>query len=68
MAVVHHFDARRWPRLRFMLGVSQMTGAATGVMLLVTAGLVPVTLYAVALTSLLSVVSILLFGGRRARG
>lgn len=58
--------ASRWRRLRFTLGMIQMTGVLLSFVLLVLRGVTAATLAAVVLTSAATTVSVLLFGGRRA--
>lgn len=58
-------DHPGWRRLRFALGIAQMTGAALA--LLVTDGPTPATLFAAVLATLLTATSILIFGGNRSR-
>jgi hypothetical protein len=58
--------AARWRRLRFVMGITQMTGAAMSFTLIVLKGVSPPTLAAVVLTTAVTTVSLLLFGGRRA--
>lgn len=55
----------RWRRLRFALGVLQMTGVGLSFALIVWRGIAPPTLVAVVLTSAATAISVLLFGGRR---
>jgi hypothetical protein len=55
----------RWQRLRFALGIAQMTGATIAFVLLITNGASRETLYAAILATLLTVTSLLLFGGSR---
>ena len=60
-------DGPRWRRLRFALGVAQMAGAALAMALLMASGITRVTLFATALTSLVTAASLLLFGRHRSR-
>ena len=66
----HDEDARRFRRahLRFALGMSQMAAAVVAVILLVQIGVTPLSLTAVVVTSTLSAVSVMVFGGRRDNG
>jgi hypothetical protein len=58
--------ALRWRRLRFALGMTQMTGVLLSLVLLIELGVAPATLAAVVLTSAATALSVLLFGGRHA--
>lgn len=58
--------AVRWRRLRFVLGMVQMTGVLLSFSLILARGITQPTLAAVVLTTAATTVSILLFGGRRA--
>ncbi len=58
--------ALRWRRLQFVLGLTQMSGAILSFVLIVACGVAPATLAAVVLTTAVTAVSVLLFGGRRA--
>ena len=60
-----HARRLRWAHLRFALGMSQMATAVVAVVLLVRLGVTPVSLTAVVVTSTLSAVSVMMFGGRR---
>ena len=57
--------ARRWEQLRFVLGMVQMAGAVVALTTLLMNGVTTAGLVAVASTSILTTVSVLLFGGRR---
>lgn len=57
----------RWQCIRFALGIAQMAGATTALVLLIATGVTTVTLFAVVLTTLLSATSILVFGSRGSR-
>ncbi len=59
--------ARRWALVRALLGVAQMTGAAVAAVLLARSGVTPASLAAGVATSLLTTVSVLLFGSAPAR-
>ena len=58
-------ESFRWGRLRFVLGMLQMALAVVAMVLLFTAGVTPLSLAAVVLASLLTSVSVMLFGSRR---
>ena len=58
-------ESFRWGRVRFVLGMSQMALAVVALVLLFTAGVTPLTLAAVVLASLLTSLSVMLFGSRR---
>jgi hypothetical protein len=58
---------RRWAWVRLVLGLAQMFGAVFSVTLLVRTGVTAVALIAVALTGVLTTVSVLLFGARRSK-
>jgi hypothetical protein len=57
-------NIRRWAVVRLILGLLQMIGAVFSVTLLVRMGVTTPALIAVALTGVLTTVSVLLFGGR----
>lgn len=69
VATTHQSDrsARRWQHLRFALGMTQMGGAVVSLTLLSTGGVTIASLVAVVLTSVMTTVSVLLFGSRRVR-
>ena len=54
-----------WGRVRFVLGMLQMALAVVAMVLLFTAGVTPLSLAAVVLASLLTSLSVMLFGSRR---
>jgi hypothetical protein len=56
---------RNWAIARLVLGIAQMCGAGAAVTMLVVVGVNAYSLATVALNSILTTVSILLFGGRR---
>ena len=58
---------RRWAIIRVVLGLLQIFGASLSVVLLLTTGVSPVALTAVALTCLGTTVSVLLFGSHSPR-
>lgn len=55
----------RWGRIRFALGMAQMAAAVVALVLLVGAGVTPLSLAAVVVASSLTSLSIMLFGRRR---
>lgn len=55
---------RRWAWIRLLLGLAQMFGAVLSVTLLVLTGVTSAALTVVAVTGLLTTVSVVLFGGR----
>ena len=55
----------RWVVVRLALGIAQMTGAATAVLLIVRRGFNELALGAVVVTCVLTTVSVVLFGSRR---
>jgi hypothetical protein len=57
--------AGHWGLVRLALGVLQVCGAALSLALLVQTGITPLSLGAAVSTSLLTTISILLFGRRR---
>ncbi len=60
-------NIRRWAAVRLILGFLQMFGAMFSVTLLVRTGVTALALIAVAVTGVLTTVSILLFGARRSK-
>lgn len=58
---------RRWAWVRLSLGLAQMFWAVFSVTLLVRTGVTALALTAVALTGVLTTVSVLLFGARRSK-
>ena len=65
--------ASRTPRLRsdsirLVLGALQMFAAVVSLVLLVAVGVARVTLIAVVITTVLTTVSVLLYGSRRSKG
>jgi hypothetical protein len=58
---------RRWAIARILLGFLQMAGAAFSLALLVEAGVDKLSLISIAVTGLLTTISVLLFGSRRQR-
>lgn len=58
---------RRWAWVRVALGLLQMAGAAFSVTLLARTGVTALALIAVTITGLLTTLSILLLGARRAK-
>lgn len=65
--ITRSLHPRRWSRLRFALGIAQMAGATLALVLLITDGLARSTIYATILTSIVTTVSVLLFGHHRSR-
>ena len=68
--VVHSADSTEsllWGRLRFVLGMLQMAMAVVAMVLLFRVGVTPLSLASVILASLLTSVSVLLFGSRRSQ-
>jgi hypothetical protein len=61
-------EGKAWAAVRLALGLAQMGGAAASVTLLARTGMNEWSLSAVALTCLLTTVSVLLFGRRGGRG
>ncbi len=59
-------QARRWRVFRLTLGVFEMCGAVATAVFLLRTGVSPDTVAALLLTTGLTAVSVLLFGGRRA--
>ena len=53
---------KRWEQLRFVLGMAQMAGAVAALAILLMTGVTTASLIAVVSTSLLTTVSVLLFG------
>jgi hypothetical protein len=67
-AAVHSADSSEsfhWGRLHFVLGMLQMALAVVAMVLLFTVGVTPLSLAAVVLASLLTSLSVMLFGSRR---
>lgn len=62
--MTHQIQERRWAFVRMALGLLQMAGAAFSLTLLFLTGVNTVSLGAVAVTGILTTISILLFGGR----
>ena len=60
-------NIRQWPVVRLILGFLQMFGAVFSVTLLVRTGVTAIALIAVAVTGVLTTVSVLLFGARRSK-
>ena len=60
-------ESLRWARVRFALGMLQMALAVVAMVLLFTAGVTPLSLGAVVLASLLTSLSVMLFGSRRSQ-
>ena len=60
-------DGSGWGKLRLILGLLQMFGAVVSLTLLATTGVTPISLGAVAVTSLMTTISVALFGGRPLR-
>jgi hypothetical protein len=60
-------DGSGWRKLRLILGLLQMFGAVVSLTLLATMGVTAISLSAVAVTSLMTTVSVVLFGGRPVR-
>ena len=58
-------ESLRGGRLRFVLGMLQMALAVVAMVLLFTVGVTPLSLAAVVLASLLTSLSVMLFGSRR---
>ena len=58
----------QWEQLRFALGMVQMGGAVVVLTLLLNDGVTTVGLVAVVVTSMMTTISVLLFGSRRGRG
>lgn len=58
---------RRWNRLRFVLGMAQMSGALIALLPLLQTGVTVVSLGAVLVTSILTSLSVMLSGTRRKR-
>lgn len=70
VATTHQSDrsARRWQHLRFALGMTQMGGAVVSLTLLLNDGVTTAGLVAVVVTSMMTTISVLLFGSGRGRG
>ena len=65
---LHRRDANndlRWAVVRLVLGIGQMVGAATAVLLMISGGFSELALGAVVVTCVLTTISIVLFGSRR---
>lgn len=60
-------NIRRWALIRLILGFLQMFGAVFSVTLLVRTGVTVLALISVAVTSVLTTVSVLMFGARRSK-
>jgi hypothetical protein len=60
----HSDGAKRWEQLRFVLGMAQMAGAVVALTILLMNGVTTAGLVAVVGTSILTLVSVLLFGSR----
>ncbi len=58
----------RWAAVRITLGIAQMVGAAVALVLIMSMGLSALALSAVAITCVLTTVSVLMFGSRAPRG
>ena len=58
-------ESFRWGPVRFVLGMLQMALAVVAMALLFTVGVTPLSLAAVVLASLLTSLSVMLFGSRR---
>jgi hypothetical protein len=54
--------------IRFVLGVLQMFGAIVSIVLLIAVGVARITLVAVIITTVLTTVSVLVYGSRRSNG
>ncbi len=65
MRSLDHPPFRR--RIRFALGLAQMTGVTLALVLLVSEGPTNVTLFAAVLTTLLTATSLLILGGHNQR-
>jgi len=65
--MTEHSDvvAKRWEQLRFVLGIAQMAGAVMAFAILLMTGVTTAGLFAVVSTSILTTVSVLLFGSHR---
>ena len=65
--MTEHSDvvAKRWEQLRFVLGIAQMAGAVIAFAILLMTGVTIAGLFAVVSTSILTTVSVLLFGSHR---
>lgn len=61
-------ESLRWTRIRFVLGMTQMATSVVAVVLLVGVGVTALSLTAVVLASLLTSLSVILFGSRRDGG
>ena len=57
-------EGNGWRRLRLTLGLLQMFGAVVSLTLLAATGVTAIALGAVAMTSLMTTISVVLFGGR----
>ena len=57
-------NQRRWALARMVLGIAQVIGAGIGAVLLAVAGLTPWSIGVALGTTLLTAVSVVLFGGR----
>jgi len=55
----------RWAVVRLVLGIGQMIGAATAVLLIIRGGFNELALGAVVVTCVLTTISVVLFGSRR---
>ena len=67
MRMTHLRELSQSDAARFILGGLQMFGAVVSAVLLLTVGVARVSLIAVTVTSLLTTVSVVIFGGHRTR-
>jgi hypothetical protein len=63
-----HTPRPRSDSIRFVLGALQMFGAIVSIVLLIAVGVARITLVAVIITTVLTTVSVLVYGSKRSNG